>query len=73
MDIRSPPNAAIRYGIAIQDGSIALMAATGSEAVARVGSPAVSSEPSEISSTSGIPAPKAEAVISREPRTERGR
>lgn len=73
MDIRRPPNAAIRYGIAIQDGSIALMAATGSDAVASVGSPAVSSDPSEISRTSGIPAPKADALISREPGTERGR
>lgn len=52
---------------------MASMAETGSEAEASEVSPADSSEPSEISRTSGMPAPHAEASTSRPPGIFRGR
>src|SRR5690606_30975313 len=57
---------------AIQAGSIARIAATGSEAEASEASPAEISEPSPISSTSGMPAPAAALSTSDPDRTVTG-
>ncbi len=58
-DSSSPPNAVIRYGTAIQVGSMSRIAMIGSVADARSLLPTDSRPPRVINSTSGIPAPNA--------------
>ncbi|MNL43024.1 hypothetical protein D3C87_1655150 [compost metagenome] len=58
-DSSKPPNAVIRYGTAIQVGSMSRIAMIGSVAWARSLLPTDSKPPRVISNTSGIPAPNA--------------
>lgn len=58
--------------MAIHEGSMAWIAATGSDAAASVRSPVDSSPPSEIRRTSGMPAPAEAAATIRRPETARG-